>query len=405
MLKTANRFFLVTSFVLTLCFSVSAQGTKPQPNNSSTVAANTAAANKAAPPDREQDGFLGPVRRVKTEVAKLSNKGGKFVEGGRALLENSAYDMKGMKSEYAYFPSAVSAIDSTGRETYKYDEKGNISEMILFNTDGSLAKKELYTYDYDFLGNWTKMTTSVAVIEGGKLSYEPTEVTFRTISYYMDENVLKQMEAAQKVSPPANAASNTNASSTSSTQTQTTSQPTNTDSSSKPNDSNSNHVVGTPAPTQPGSGNSDNKATNTSSNVEKKATDSTNANKPENTNKTESGKTSDSSSQSANNTETIKAAPKMLRPISGGVLNGKAVTLPAPEYPEIAKRSRLSGLVSVEVVIDENGKVISAKATTGPAMLQQAAVNAALRAKFSSTLLSGQPVKVTGTINYNFSMQ
>jgi protein TonB len=76
-----------------------------------------------------------------------------------------------------------------------------------------------------------------------------------------------------------------------------------------------------------------------------------------------------------------------------------------PDYPDFAKRSRISGLVTVEVVIDENGKVISAKAVSGPAMLQQAAINAALLAKFSPTLLSGQPVKVTGTINYNFSLQ
>jgi protein TonB len=65
---------------------------------------------------------------------------------------------------------------------------------------------------------------------------------------------------------------------------------------------------------------------------------------------------------------------------------------------------RVAGTVVVEVVIDETGKVISAKASSGPATLREAAVQAALRARFSPTKLSGQPVKVTGVINYKFSL-
>jgi TonB family protein len=64
----------------------------------------------------------------------------------------------------------------------------------------------------------------------------------------------------------------------------------------------------------------------------------------------------------------------------------------------------LSGVVTVEVVGDETGKVISAQASGGPAMLREAAVVAALKARFSPTLLSGQPVKVTGVINYKFTL-
>jgi TonB family protein len=65
---------------------------------------------------------------------------------------------------------------------------------------------------------------------------------------------------------------------------------------------------------------------------------------------------------------------------------------------------RISGTVVVEVVIDESGKVISARATDGPAMLADAAVQAAKHAKFSPTKLSGQPVKVSGVINYKFTL-
>jgi TonB family protein len=93
-----------------------------------------------------------------------------------------------------------------------------------------------------------------------------------------------------------------------------------------------------------------------------------------------------------------------LKPVSGGVLNGTALVLPPPVYPEAAKRMRTSGLVEVAVVLDESGKVVSATAMSGPITLRDAAVQAALRAKFSPTKLSGQPVKVSGVINYKFAL-
>ena len=94
-----------------------------------------------------------------------------------------------------------------------------------------------------------------------------------------------------------------------------------------------------------------------------------------------------------------------LKPVSGGVLNGKAISLPAPAYPDMARRAGASGVVEVEVVIDINGKVISAKATSGPALLRQAAEEAVSQWQFSPTLLNGQPVKVAGVITYNFTLQ
>src|SRR5215211_46418 len=115
--------------------------------------------------DREGDGLSGPVRRVRTETAKLSNKGGRPAEGQRIILEAVAYDIKGNKTENSYFPVPGAAL--TGKEVYKYDDKGNIIEMTLLNADGSLLSKEVYSYELDNFGNWTKMMTSVAVIEGG----------------------------------------------------------------------------------------------------------------------------------------------------------------------------------------------------------------------------------------------
>ena len=92
-------------------------------------------------------------------------------------------------------------------------------------------------------------------------------------------------------------------------------------------------------------------------------------------------------------------------PISGGVLNGKAVHLVTPPYPAIARSAHASGAVQVQVLIDENGNVVSARAVSGHPLLQAAAVAAARASRFTPTKLSGQPVKVNGVIIYNFVAQ
>ena len=85
-------------------------------------------------------------------------------------------------------------------------------------------------------------------------------------------------------------------------------------------------------------------------------------------------------------------------PISGGVLNGKAIYLPMPEVPP----GEASGVVLVQVLVDEQGTVVDARAVSGPAHLHAAAVAAARLARFSTTLLMGEPVRVSGTLSYNF---
>lgn len=89
--------------------------------------------------------------------------------------------------------------------------------------------------------------------------------------------------------------------------------------------------------------------------------------------------------------------------ISGGVLNGKAVSLPKPAYPQVARAAKASGSVVVQVTVDESGNVISANVVSGHPLLKASAVNAASQSKFSPTMLSGKPVKMTGTIVYNFA--
>ncbi|HEU4767571.1 MAG TPA: TonB family protein [Pyrinomonadaceae bacterium] len=375
MFRMSNRLSYITLSLLLFAASASAQ------TNVTAKAGNAPAVNAPVETDRSRDGLIGPVRRVRTEVAKLTPADGRQNEGKHVLVEVAAYDIRGNKIENQYFPIAGATL--TGKEVYKYDEKGNISEMTLLNADGSLLSKEMYKYEFDFLGNWNKMTTSVAVVDGRGVTFEPTEVTYRAIMYYLDENMLRTVagtgNTAAAPQPTASAA------------------PVNTTPVTKPpveqpkaNSSATNRGRKTPpattAPDLPSASASATKFNVTPLDLKSPGSVVT-------------------AQEVRVSLEEPPPAPRpILKPISGGVLNGTAVLLPQPVYPEPAKRMRTAGLVSVEVILDETGKVVSATATSGPTILREAAVQAALKARFSPTKLSGQPVKVSGVINYKFSL-
>lgn len=92
------------------------------------------------------------------------------------------------------------------------------------------------------------------------------------------------------------------------------------------------------------------------------------------------------------------------RRVVGSVLNGRAILKPAPAYPEEAKQARAEGMVIVHITVDETGRVIDAAAICGPPLLFEASVRAARQARFTPTLVDGQPTKVTGTITYNYNL-
>ena len=92
------------------------------------------------------------------------------------------------------------------------------------------------------------------------------------------------------------------------------------------------------------------------------------------------------------------------RTISAGVLNGKAISKPTPRYPAAARQALISGTVVVQITVDECGDVEKADAVSGHPLLREAALEAAYESRFTPTRLSGQPVKVRGTITYNFSI-
>ena len=97
-----------------------------------------------------------------------------------------------------------------------------------------------------------------------------------------------------------------------------------------------------------------------------------------------------------------KTANRYPKTIPGGVLNARAIEVPEPIYPPAARTAGASGTVSVQVLIDESGRVATARAVSGHPLLRSAAEQAARSARFSPTLLGGESVKVSGVINYNF---
>jgi periplasmic protein TonB len=371
MARMSNRLCLITLCLLVLSAAASAQ------SNVTAKAGTTPVVTPAVESDRSRDGLIGPVRRVRTEIAKLSSADGRQSEGKHAVVEIVAYDLKGNKVENQYFPIAGATL--TGKEVYKYDEKGNISEMTMLNADGTLASKEIYKYDFDFLGNWNKMTTSVAVVDARGVIFEPSEVTYRSIMYYLDENMVKMTQPASATTTPQPAAP-------------IAAPPVNKPATDpRPNTSNKRDNKKTPVVTAP-----------------ELPTASASATKLDSA-------PADLRALSINTSATLPVVkidepppspgPRpILKPISGGVLNGTAISLPPPVYPDVAKRMRTSGVVVVDVILDETGKVVAATATSGPPMLRDAAVQAALKARFSPTKLSGQPVKVSGVINYKFAL-
>ncbi|HJX91640.1 MAG TPA: tetratricopeptide repeat protein [Pyrinomonadaceae bacterium] len=141
---------------------------------------------------KEQDGLVGSVRRVKTETAKVEMKEGQLVEGPLQILELTTYGIKGNRIENISYPGTDPMV---GKEEYKYDAHGNITEMTLRDERGAIVAREAYNYEFDNVGNWTKMTTSLLLFENGQIKREPIESTYRTITYYFDDNIAKIVDS------------------------------------------------------------------------------------------------------------------------------------------------------------------------------------------------------------------
>jgi TonB family protein len=111
---------------------------------------------------------------------------------------------------------------------------------------------------------------------------------------------------------------------------------------------------------------------------------------------------SDKQSSATSEGITESANVKQDQPVVGGTLTGKETLLPIPEYPESAKRNGAAGKVTVAVLVDRKGTVISARALNGHPLLQVTAVAAARKARFSPEKLISQSRRTSGTITFNF---
>lgn len=288
---------------------------------------------------REQDGLKGPVRRVRVETANIVTRNGKQVELPKSVIEVSTYDSTGRKIDSVAYP--IEGSTAPGKEEYKYDDKGNIIEMTLRGNDGSVLSQAKYTYDLDEFGNWKKMTTAIAVYENGAISYEPSEITYRTLTYYYGPPVPKPGVPAAPVTAPSKQRTDAEAQ---------------------------------PAPTQPPG------VSAAPINVAEKPTPlpaEANASK-----------------------EDVKIP--VLR-ISEEILRKAAIDLPEPHYPADAELARASGPVQVELIIDQNGVVTTARATSGNPRLFDAATSAASKARFLMSAFSDRPTGAYGVLTYNFA--
>ncbi len=315
--------------------------------------------------NREQDGLEGPVRRVRVETAKMIVKAGNLVEGPKVVRGIATYDSLGKKIDAVDYPVESSTVP--GKERYSYDVKGNIVEMVVVGTDGSILSKEAYSYEFDPIGNWTRMNTSVAVYENGKVTFEPTEVTYRTISYYYNQAIEKLSKAATKTTTATPAP-----------------QPTRRDSALQAVPANQTQLnpvaepvaaklkdpVATSIPLSHAPANETPAGTNTVKN--EVATPSEPVSKP-----------------------SVAKVPE-------AVLRAAATEIPEPDYPQAALLGRISGKVEVQVLVSDKGLVTNARAQSGQTILKEAAEAAALKARFIPSKIAAEPSMAFGVITYNF---
>jgi TonB family protein len=89
----------------------------------------------------------------------------------------------------------------------------------------------------------------------------------------------------------------------------------------------------------------------------------------------------------------------------GTLTTTNAIKMVTPVFPTMAKKSNIEGRVTVEVEMDDQGNVVTAKAVSGPQLLRKAAEEAARRSKFKPAMFGSLPRKAIGTITYNFTLK
>jgi hypothetical protein len=308
--------------------------------------------------NREKDGLRGLVRRLRTEVAKINFETNAPVEGARSLLELTVYDINGKRIDNKTYPVVNSTL---GQETYDYDEEGRLLRTTVRDEQGVVLSRTEYAYEFDAAGNWVKMTSSVVVSESGRQRLEPFEVAYRTIVYYSGGDAGAQPTAVDESA--VNSAPLTRKGQDTFPQTERVA------SSSK----------GASSPPPPSTVSADTPAA------------SANA-----------AKVSEKESARTRGDVSTSAVPDAGNLTDVGLINDKALSLPGPAYPINWRKAATPINVTVEVVIDETGRVIYSRAVEGPRELWRVAEDAARRAGFLPFRSERKPFKAKGLINYSF---
>lgn len=381
---TAPQLFLIAvalfAVVTPTTRSVRAQGIGQQ-QQQTTDAVGRSAPLTVLDSNRAQDGLVGPVRRVRVETAKMSYKSGQPIEGPHVLLQATTYDLQGNRTANTSYPVAAEARGL--KEEYKYDDAGHAIERLQRDADGTPRSREIYTYEYDAIGNWTKRMTLLMVIEGGKVTYEPVEITYRVIAYYFNDQIAKLAQLPKPLATPL-----ANVTDVAKTKPQldltATSSSTNAPQQLAVEKS---PVTASEAPTQHGA-------------IPAQET----RQQPAGALVAASQAASERSEiDIGNEPQAVSAPTPPPESLTGSLLNDKALELPEPVYPTGAAFAHVAGQVDVGVVIDEKGQVSAAHVISGHPLLNDAAIAAARRARFAPTLHAGQPVKVAGVIRYKFT--
>jgi hypothetical protein len=185
-LKSLSLLLIVNTSTVALGFSLAYRWTRQHtavpPTRSSSIALLST--------HKDQDGLLGPVHQVRTEAARFVSRSGKLLEGPRQLMEMTTYGAAGDRIENAYYPERGNP--PVGEEEYEYDAQGNIISTTVRGVQNSALNKETYRYEFDSVGNWTKRLTSAVVLEEDKPISKPLEVTYRSITYYLDNSTAER---------------------------------------------------------------------------------------------------------------------------------------------------------------------------------------------------------------------
>jgi periplasmic protein TonB len=100
----------------------------------------------------------------------------------------------------------------------------------------------------------------------------------------------------------------------------------------------------------------------------------------------------------------VRVAPPSKVCISSGVMAGNLLDKVPPQYPAIAREARIAGTVVLQATISKAGTIQNLRVINGPALLQQAALDAVRSWRYKPYLLNGQPVEVETTINVVFNL-